>query len=1158
MKLSVRSIQFGSIFFLALGVLVLSLSYAPVAARPQPPMDSGGFTISASQPVTLTKGVTDFGVGQPAGSFVVGHSVRNDTSPLLRDIPSAPQRLQKEYVVKPMLRIPTTHVDAPDPVVQRSLSPLAMPATMLNFAGIPFPGVACFCAPPDPNGEVGDTQYVQMVNEGIQVFNKTTGASVLGPIGITTLWSSFGGVCETSGAGDPIVLYDQIANRWVISQFAGSSIPTDECIAVSTTSDATGAYHRYDFNLGTNFFDYPKLGVWPDAYYMGMNVFNASGTTYLGPQPFAFDRAAMLAGSPAAFVTTASPLSTALGFLMPADLDGNNLPPAGAPNPWMGAAGATWPVYRFHVDFITPANTTFTLATSLAPAGYSELCTSTRSCVPQAGTPDGLDGIGDRPMFRLAYRRFGDGHEAMVGNRSVSSGGVAGIRWWEINNATSGTPSFVQQGTYQPDSTWRWLGSIAMDTSGDIALGFSASSSTINPQIRYAGRLATDPLGTLAQGEATLFAGTGSQTGTGNRWGDYSDLTVDPVDDCTFWYTNEYYATTGSFNWQTRIGSFKFPSCSITPDFTLSALPGTLGVCAPANAVYTATVGSAAGFISPVTLSASGQPAGTTTGFSVNPVTPSGSSILTIGNTGAASAGSYNIDLLGISPTRTHTTTVVLDLYTALPGVPTLTAPANSASGTAVQPTFTWTPISQAASYILEIATDGGFTNIVHSAPGLTGTTYNGATLETSTTYFWRVRAINACGTGTNSATFYFTTVAGPGDCSTGTTPYLLYSNDFEAGAAGWTHSAAGGTDTWALTTSNPHSGAQSWHADDPGSVSDQRLVSPAVVLPTGQNPLTLKFWNWQYMETRTGGCYDGGILEVTTDSGLTWSQVTAPNLLTDPYDGAVSSSYGNPLAGLNAWCGNNPQPYLNSIVDISAYAGQTAQFRFRLGSDNSVSRPGWNIDDVAVQSCRVNTEPRFVSLNAAPSTINENQVITLTGRLADPDALDTHTLVVGWGDGTLTQTLPTLGVGVIDFTATHQYLDDNPTGTPSDLNTISLALSDNYTHTVFTTTHVTVNNVPPTVNVGPNLATHRNAALQFNGAYTDPGTLDTHTFAWNFGDGSIIITGTLTPTHTYTVTGTFTATLTVTDDDTGVGSDSLLVQVKPWDIYLPDVSKNH
>ena len=240
-------------------------------------------------------------------------------------------------------KLPPLHVDAPDPVVDHGLLgllvPDAMPATILNFDGIPFPGVACNCAPPDTNGAVGLTQYVQIVNEGYQVFNKTTGASVLGPIAITTIWSGFGGVCQNNGHGDPVVLYDHLANRWLISQFAGTSIPTDECIAISTTSDATGTYNRYAFHLGTNFFDYPHLGVWPDGYYMSMNVFNSSGTTFLGPQAFAFDRTKMLAGLAATFVTPGITGGGADSFL-PSDLDGSILPAAGTANPFVSFPGA--------------------------------------------------------------------------------------------------------------------------------------------------------------------------------------------------------------------------------------------------------------------------------------------------------------------------------------------------------------------------------------------------------------------------------------------------------------------------------------------------------------------------------------------------------------------------------------------------------------------------------------------------------------------------------------------------------------------------------------------------------------------------------------------------------------------------------------------------
>src|SRR5947209_3585231 len=529
------------------------------------------------------------GSGSTSGNFVqVVASYHNDVSPPLREMPAwneSDLRRGGEREANENPKVPYRHVDSFDPVVQNShvtgfgFPGVNIPVPIRTFDGIPFPGVGCNCAPPDTNGAVGPTQYVQIVNEGYQVFDKATGNSVLGPNSISSIWSGFGGVCQSGGKGDPVMLYDHLANRWLISQFAGSgSAVTDECVAISTTSDATGSYYRYGFHLGTNFFDYPHLSVWPDAYYMSMNVFNASGTTYLGPQPFAFDRTKMLAGQPATFVSPVGPLGGSIDPFLPADLDGPTLPPAGAPNTFVGFPGqATNPnytTYHFHVDFVTPANSTFTTFANPPAAGFTALCPTSRACVPQNGVTSSnyLDGIGDRLMFRLAYRNFGN-HESVVGTYSVSSGGVAGLRWFELRNVTSGPVTVYQQSTYQPDTTWRWMGSAAMDGQGNLAIGFSASSSSIHPQLRYAGRLATDPINTLTQGEAHLDDGAGSQTGSGNRWGDYSSLTIDPVDDATFWYTNEYYSSTTSYNWRTRIGSFKLATGAPTPTPTPTVSP---------------------------------------------------------------------------------------------------------------------------------------------------------------------------------------------------------------------------------------------------------------------------------------------------------------------------------------------------------------------------------------------------------------------------------------------------------------------------------------------------------------------------------------------------------------------------------------------------------
>jgi hypothetical protein len=498
---------------------------------------------------------------QENSGIQVGPSYHNDVSPPLRDMSSWPAQAKGEREVTENPKLPVHPVDKPDSIVQKEALPSLpnIPAPILNFEGISCPGCG---GRPNTNGEVGATQYVQVVTGMYEVFDKSTGTSILGPNTINSLFSGFAGDCQ-SGSGNPIVLYDQLAGRWIITQLAGAP-PTDACIAISTTSDATGSYNRYVFHLSNNFFDTIKLSVWPDGYYMSVNVFNSGGTTFLGPQPFAFDRAKMLAGMPATYVTLGIIGGPNENFFLPADFDGSILPPSGAPNSFVEFPGTgVYKIWHFHADFTTPTNSTFTLFASPPAAAFTLLCPGISNCVPQLGSAFGLEGIGDRLMFRLAYRNFGTPsvpNESIVGNYSVASGGVAGVRWFELKNPTAGPVTVAQESTYQPDTTWRWLGSAAMDHTGDFAIGFSTSDAASYPQIRYAGRLATDPPNTLAQGEAHLFDGTGSANST--FWGAYSDLTVDPVDDCTFWYTNEYYVTPNSSNWHTRIGNFKFAECT--------------------------------------------------------------------------------------------------------------------------------------------------------------------------------------------------------------------------------------------------------------------------------------------------------------------------------------------------------------------------------------------------------------------------------------------------------------------------------------------------------------------------------------------------------------------------------------------------------------------
>lgn len=634
-----------------------------------------------------------------------------------------------------------------DPVVQSSLASPSVPATTLNFEGIDFPGVVCNCAPPDTNGEVGATQYVQIVNEGFQVWDKSTGASVYGPVAITTIWNGFGGVCQSNGDGDPVVLYDQLANRWLVSQFAGASVPTDECIAISQTSDATGAWNRYDFHLGSSFFDYPKLAVWPDGYYLSMNVFNSTGTAFIGPQAFVFDRTRMLAGQSATF-QAAPNLGSSIDPILPADIDGSALPPSGAPETFIRFPGTgTYTTYHYHVDWVTPANSTFTQFADPAAAPFSAAC---GSCVVQPSGGYGLDTLGDRLMFRLAYRNIG-GHEAVVGNYTVASGGVTGVRWFEIRNVTSGPETVFQESTYQPDSTYRWMGSAAMDKAGDIALGFSASSSSVFPSIRYAARLASDPLNSMAQGEATLMAGAGSQTGTNDRWGDYSDMTIDPVDDCTFWFTSEYYPSgTSSFNWRTRIGSFQLPGCSSPA--TTGSISGTVTDTSGSHAAIAgATVTLSGGATGTATTDASGN-------YSFTNLTPAGYTVAASKSTYTSGAGSS----ASVTVTAGNTATANLTLTSTLGSISghvTDSASNAAISGATVQldggPT---TSTDSSGAYAFSGVTVGSH-SLTASKVGYNSATNSGVSVSAGVTTTSDVALVARPVTSTN---FFFPTSAAP------------------------------------------------------------------------------------------------------------------------------------------------------------------------------------------------------------------------------------------------------------------------------------------------------------------------------------------------------------------------------------------------------------
>jgi hypothetical protein len=498
-----------------------------------------------------------------AGSPTISHDIKHDVaSAPLRDM-AKPAQVSAGNRQLGQAALPTHSPfksSQPDPFAQVPHGATVSVATSLDFDGLDAAQTVASggpFVPPDTNGAVGATQFVEWVNVTFEVFDKTTGAVVMGPTPGNAFWKGFGGACETRNDGDIIIQYDKLADRWVAAQPVFAP-PFMYCLAVSTTSDATGPYNRYAFSFpspNTNFPDYPKLGVWPDGYYVTANVFSPH---FSGAMACALDRANMLAGNAAAIICFQEPPN--ISSLLPSDLDGKALPPAGSPNFMVGLAGATdLNFFRFHVDFGNPATSTFTGPTLIPVAPFSEPCSlSTRACITEPNPGEKVDSLGDRVMYRLAYRNFGD-HESLVVNHTIEGGAEAGVRWYEIRSPGS-SPFVFQQGTVIDPNINYWMGSIAMDSVGNIALGFSASSSGLFPSVAVVGRIPSDPLGTM-EAPTFLVTGGGVQVQSFRRWGDYSSMSVDPKDDCTFWYSQEYMKTTGSFDWSTRIASFKFNSC---------------------------------------------------------------------------------------------------------------------------------------------------------------------------------------------------------------------------------------------------------------------------------------------------------------------------------------------------------------------------------------------------------------------------------------------------------------------------------------------------------------------------------------------------------------------------------------------------------------------
>lgn len=526
----------------------------------------------------------------------VGTAVASDTSKPLRDV--VPVVAQREPWVNKRPSQPGPVDDGTyqaDEALQTAPAVTAAPSPAFTFEGPSnadnFNAFGFRVNPPDPVGDVGMQHYVAMTNLTFAIYTKT-GTPLYGPADTGTLWQGFPIDDCTDPSGDPIVLYDEISNRWILSQFTtrGFDDPTGQapfynCVAISTTQDPLGSYYRYAFETDNYFPDYPKYGLMPDALYITTREFGPTDEYRIGV--YAIRRQQLLEGNPkpitVSFYLTdgVDPLYLLGDGILPADFDGQQLPPPKSPGYFVGSMddgaryGAPFDalnVFQARVDWSKPENSTFGLTKQLPIAGFDTIfpCSPTsRDCLPQPGITDRaryLDILSyrQRPTWRLQYRNFRT-HETLVTNQSVEARpGVAGVRWWELRNL--GDPAVYQEGTWSPDGVNRWMGSVALDKQGNMAAGYSVVDATsVFPGIRYAGRLAGDPLGQLTQGETVLQNGSGVQTTTNSRWGDYTSMNVDPKDGCTFYYINEYYTAAGQASspagWQTRVGAFKYPGC---------------------------------------------------------------------------------------------------------------------------------------------------------------------------------------------------------------------------------------------------------------------------------------------------------------------------------------------------------------------------------------------------------------------------------------------------------------------------------------------------------------------------------------------------------------------------------------------------------------------
>jgi hypothetical protein len=834
----------------------------------------------------------------------------------------------------------------------------------LNFDGQGFTSVD----PPDTVGDVGSSYFIQAINHSSDgsvctVYNKTNGAVVAGPFTMKSIHAD-----SVTGGGDPIVLYDGAADRWLLSEFASSA--NELHVYISQTDDPIGGgWFHYMFST-PDFPDYPKYGVWPDAYYVTSNEST--------PAYYALDRTSMLTGSAATMqrFTTAFLAGFSFQALTPADVDGP-APPMGrlhvsmrhrddeAHNPGSNDPTEDYlELFELSVDWVTPANSSISGPTSIAITEFdSHLNGYTAfSAITQPGTSTELDPLREPIMWRLQYRNFTT-HETLCGSFVTDVDGTdhAGVRWFELRRSGGGAWALFDEGTYAPDAHSRWMSSAALDASGNLAIGYNISSSTVYPGIRYTGRLASDSPGTLTLPETTIIAGTAANGS--NRYGDYSSMSIDPSDGCTFWFTGQYNAAA---NWSTRVASFNFDNCGCTPP----PVPAGVSAAPDGDSRIEVSWAPSAGADSYNIYRAMGscqEPV-----FWRLATHVSGSAFVDTTASGGFTYSYWVTAYKASAQCESYFSSCAAAVTTGLCYEPPNFAGVNSVSSAGVSPCaidVTWlaatSPCGGPVVYNVYRSSAAPVTahssNLVASCIGTTSIVDRSVSPGMAFHYLVRAEDLGGYGGGPCSGgSLESNTITRSGSAQGGGSS-ALFSDNMESGSTAWSAYAGpsdpGGTDPWTLSTADSTSPTHAWYCTNSPSVKDQVVqITAAHALPSNCSS-ELSFQNFADVENN----YDGGVLEYSTDGGATWFDILAGNGGSVPananrfigggYDGVLSTDYGNPLGGRSAWTIYGGD-FITTTVDLGDMAGQSVRFRWRLGCDSSFAYDGWYIDDIAIDGC--------------------------------------------------------------------------------------------------------------------------------------------------------------------------------------------------------------